>query len=305
MKVRHFVFLMVLALLVALIPAASAQDAMCFNLSAADCETLTAAQANSANITSSGISFSLDLSVTGLDQLDAGTGDITVSASGDGSWSFDIAQVDNPMQGVSAAMDFQLSISGAGNDESIAFSFVVADGVVYFQDPESQQWFSMSMEQAMGMSGMPFSPEMFTNPAAMAGMAGGMGDMSAFNDLANVPGFISMERGSDTTVGGVNASPFTTNVDFLPLLTSPEFGEILGMAMGAMSGGTGTTPGMDGAQLAQMIPMMIGDSTASLKLTQFVGTDDNFLHGLRWKPMSALTRRACCCNQCWHRRVAV
>jgi hypothetical protein len=184
---------------------------------------------------------------------------------------------ENPFGGLAMMLDGDVAVQGGGEDESMALSLVMKDGVMYFRDPESEQWMGMSLTDAMSMSGMPFDPSALMGGAG-TGMAGleGLGDMSELMSqieaLASIPGFIDYQRLADEDISGQTAYPFSLTLDFVPLLKSPEFANLIAAVMAA-SGQEGME-GMSGEQLAMMIPMLLGESTATLNITEWIGKDD-------------------------------
>lgn len=264
MKARFLSILAVLALVLLLVPAASAQT-MCFNLSEYDCAILENAQANSNDLTSFKMFFTFDLSTSGLAAL--GASDVSVSAEGGGPIMVDPALMtgDNPYAGLAMALDLKGSVSDGTMSESGSISFVIADGNVYFNDGSG--WMGTSLAAAAGSAGMPLDPGMMMDmmdssmDPAMMGMLEG---------LMNIPGFITAARLPNTDMMGQTMYPFAFTIDFIPFLNSAEFGALLAAQMGG-----------DSAQMAQLIPMIIGQSTATLILTEWIGANDNFVHKLR------------------------
>lgn len=288
--------LLVLVLLAGMVPAVNAQGGdntlTCYNLSADDCNLLVSALANSENIQSFNMNFSLDFSLSGLSMLGAmaGTGasegmpgDITLHIDGSGPFAMVMSDTFPPII-LDLAMNAMLN-SGA-DSESGSMEIRIVDGYVYFTNPETGAWAGTLIEDAMqyaeeemGMTGLFPSggemPEGELNPQDLLGTdpnalmeATGLGADAA--NLLEVPGFINHVRLADQD----NMHVFELTLDFAPLFASTEFQSLLNTAL---SQAQETDP--EAAQMAMMVPMLLGGLTANVVQTQKIGIEDNFVHG--------------------------
>jgi hypothetical protein len=289
--------LLVLVLLVGMVPVANAQGGdnylTCYNLSEADCNLLVGALANSENIQSANLNFSMDFSLSGLSMLGAMAGssssegmpgDITLHVDGSGPFAMVTSDTFPPIV-------LDLAINAMLNDgtstDSASMEMRIVDGYLYFSDPETGEWAGMLMEDAMkfaedemGMTGLFPSegdmPEGELNPQDLLGSdpsalmdAAGLGEDAA--SLLEVPGFINHVRLDDQD----NMYVFELTLDFAPLFASTEFQNLLNTAL---TQAQESDP--EAAQMAMMVPMLLGGLSANIVETQKVGIDDNFIHGV-------------------------
>lgn len=292
MKTQMFGLLLVFMLILALVPAVSAQDdtfLTCFNLPAGDCETLVAALENSASITSANITFATDNLVGGIGTVammmgggeGAPMGDLTLTASGGG------LMMEDAMAVPPAAMDF--SLIGEFNDgmetDGGAVDVIMKDGVLYFSMDESP-WMGMLFEELMdanpemagmmggdeGLPGGALAPgDLMTggDPADLLAMAGLGEDALA---LLETPGFIDAQRLADEQMMGQTMMVFDLVMDFGPLFASPDFTAVLNSSAAEM--------GEEAAQTAMMASMFLSGLELTVGRTMLVGADDMFVHGM-------------------------
>jgi hypothetical protein len=296
MKSRLLAVFLVFALALTLFPAA-AQDMMdpCLGLSGADCEIVKAADAKLAEMTSFTLGFKFDLSLTGLESLSGllgTTGEgapqaLTVTADAANSPLVINPTAADPMAAFAMAMDVNGSITGTGtDDQSGTFSFVIVDGVFYAKDPETGQWMGGPLSEFLDSAGMAGLP---VDPAAL--MEGDMGAMGAAADptallagsglspedlaaLMSVQGFTSQARLADAEMMGQKMYAFESKVDFVPLLSSPEFQKVLTNLATA-------SDDPDMAQIGQigmLLPMLLQEG--NIKTTRWIGADDMWVHRL-------------------------
>jgi hypothetical protein len=268
-KFRSGIVLMILALLVALVPSAMAQD-MTFGLSQEDFATLTAANAATASATSAQFDFTLDLSVAG-----APDGDVEGHLTGTGLFD-QTSQV------------FQIAVGGSfvanGETTPLDFELRAVDDTVYVMSPAFTQgeWKSISSDE-MGEIGDNLTSSLPFNPTDLAGGdtsgidSDAMESLQQFGEALNAfatldpEQYIAMSRDGNT---------FTTDLDVEGFFSSPEFSAFLAqMAQMSAESGADTTGQMSAGQVAAMGAMMgevFKDSTFTL--TQSID-DQNMMNG--------------------------
>lgn len=291
MKARLVGILLIFLLVLAMIPAASAQDAdtLCLQLSEADCAILQEATLNSENIASFNASFNFNLEIGNIGVLGAMMGSaedvpeaIIITANADNSpFKFDMAAMDmtNPTAALQMAMTVNGSMSAGADVQSGTFSFAMVDGIFYLQDPESMEWIGMPLDAVLESSGMGLDPSMFgamgsdmgSDPTAALSMLGLEGTDP--NALLEIPGFITQSRMGDEDMMGQTMYVFNTTVDIGVLFASAEFQSMMNdMTAAAMS-----DPESPMAQFAMMTPLLQG-LTGTVSTTQWIGADDMYIH---------------------------
>ncbi len=279
-------FLLVMAALLATIPALTvhAQGDNCFGLSAADCQLVQAAGANSpAKLTSFVMDYALNLKVSGT-----GTSDGEVKVTGNGPFSIDQSKISGGMtmenaDAILPAIMMQNTISATattgGKTQSDNIEFRIVNGKIYYKDDMQTKgkWMVQSLSSAMksnssvgsalsgGSTGA--AAQMFSDPKVMAALA----------KLPYAKGFITAKRGADLDIGGEKSADFAYNIDALSLLKSPELKDAAKTLMEAA--------GQPTDQLDQMMGQYTGMAQTflkNLKITvhQYVGTNDKLLHGV-------------------------
>ncbi len=251
-----FAFLL-LALVLAVVPAALAQDET-FGLSQADYDLWTSANAATAGVDTLSFDFTAAFAANGLTDTD-------VSAKLQGTGMLD-TNSDNPQ--------FQLDVTGTVGDTNqmsdVTFGLRVVDGYLYVNDGSG--WQGRTLESAMGTvssmlgtgmeaSGANIDPSQIESGdlSGLAGMSGVSDAMSALGDL-QPSDFISLVR---SDMG--NDAVFTLNFDLGKLLASPSVAPMLGSAMG------GTSGDMTPEQAQQMGAMMAGMfSTSTISFAEYV-----------------------------------
>ncbi len=259
-----FAFLL-LALVLAVVPAALAQDET-FGLSQSDYDQWQAGWSNLEGVDSLSYDFTASFSAAKVADTD-----VSANLSGSGVLS---TSSDNPM--------FQLDLTGSVGDTNqmtdVTLGVRVVDGYVYYNDGTG--WKGETLDAAMSTAtsmigagaastGADVNPSQLESGdlSGLAGMAG-MGDaMSALSNL-NPADFISVVR-SDAD----GQALFTLNFDLGGLLSSPALAPMLAGAMGGSAGGD-----MTDAQ-AQQMGAMVGAmfSTATISFDQYVDTGSNLL----------------------------
>jgi hypothetical protein len=264
MKSSRFVFITaLLALLLLIVPAAFAQD---FGLSDADSNLLAAANENSAGASSFAYDFVATLSIIGLDAQP-----ITANLSGSGV-------IVSDMSGDLFSLQVLGQLGSGGQTIPVNFEARLINDMLYFNLGDGSGWMGGPLDELLGddmfgelTGGM--GTDLPVDPGALAS-----GDLS---DLMMMPGLTEAMTGLSTleperyislnrlaTEGGV--AQFRLTLDLAGLLSSPEIGSLLGMAMMGDAGSTGMSQA-EMAQMGQMIGMMFAGS--SISLDQYVDVE--------------------------------
>jgi len=267
-KFRLGFALVVLALVLAIVPAVLAQDTL--GASQADFDAWTAANASIADISTVSYDFTTKLDVTGV-----GDSNVTADLKGTG-----VIDTENEA--------FQLDVTGnvvQGKDTTpVNLGIRIVDGNIYYSTDGGETWQGSKLEDAMSSfgsgfaqgSGLPINPtdlqngdlsSLTSNPQAAA-------MMKALSEL-KPSDFLALNR----TDSGSTAQ-FTLKLDVAKLLASPALGPMFsGLAAMGSSGSTGASaPAMTDAQMQQMQAMMGAMfSTATVTVDQYVDTASNKL----------------------------
>ena len=276
MKTRLLTVMLVLAFVVALVPAASAQDDMsdvdiCYDLPQADCDILLAATANSDNITAFDMELNANFALGGVSALSPGTPDVNGDLTGTGS----IVMTPDAVPPIAMTFSGQANMTG---EETINLDFIIVDGIFYIANPENpDQWAGMPIADALAQADSPVPLEPLLSgedPSAMLGdVTSGLPEMG---NMAEIPGFITHTRLADEELMGQTAYPFSLDIDFKPFFESEQFNTLMNEAMSMAGGAAGDDPAA--AQIMMMAPMILEGTDITANLTQWVGADDNFIH---------------------------
>jgi len=252
-RLRVLLLLGVLALIVALVPAASAQE-QTFGLTPDEYTALTTANANTASATS------YDYAV-----------DLTVDAAASGS-AFNVALQGTGSMSNGFALNASGSVKSDGDTSPIALGLIVVDGSLYISPDGGTTWYASTAEEL----GQMFTGMLPVDPAALA-----EGDLSDLSNMGDMTGMMSGLENLDpsqfisiTAAADGDTTVYTMTLDIGTLLSTPEMSTMLGMAMASSSGTT--TPGVptpspeEAAMMGQMIGGMF--STATATITQTVDT---------------------------------
>ncbi|MEO8392041.1 MAG: hypothetical protein ABI700_03525 [Chloroflexota bacterium] len=262
-KFRSSIALVVLALVLAIVPAVFAQDTL--GASQGDYDLWTAANASIADISTASIDFTAKLEVAGM-------GDTNVSADLKGTGVIDTNK-DNPA--------FQLDVTGSvvnGKDTTpVNVGLRIVDGMLYATMDGGETWEGSKLDDAMSSfgsgfaqgSGLPVSPtdlqngdlsSLTSNPEAEAAM-------KALSEL-KPSNFLSLVR---SDAGGL--AQFTLKLDVAKLLADPALMPLfagMGGLMGGSSGGD-AAPAMTDAQMQQMQAMVgMMFSTATITVDEYI-----------------------------------
>lgn len=253
MKLRTFLQTSVVALLVATTALVSAQDSECLNLSAADCEYINTASANSAAAltTSFQQNFTFDFSVTGVPE----SGDIVIHVDGNGPV---VANEDAP-GGV--PLDFAATINatsddGSGSTSNTTLEVRLVDGIVYFQDPsDNNAWKGVRLEDAMSAAeDNPMVPNPTTFDPASLGLD--EATLTSIMALTEAEGFLDYSRDGET---------FTFTADVGALLKSTEWTEFTTEIAPKLQENPDTA---QAAMMLGVLPMILSEGT--IKVVQVV-----------------------------------
>ena len=264
-KFRLSIALLLLALVLAIVPAVLAQDTT-LGASQGDYDLWTSANAATAAFSTVTYDFSAKLEVTGMQ-------DSNVSADLKGTGVID-SNKDKPA--------FQLDVTGnvvqGKTTQAVNLGVRIIDGVIYYNDGsgwkgEQLDNVASSLKNGLGSSGLPINPadlqsgdlsSLSSNPEAAAAM-------QALSQL-KPEDFLSLVRADN---GGV--AQFTLKVDVAKLLASPAltsmFSGLAAMGSSSSGGAAATAPAMTDAQMQQMQAMIGGMfSTATVTVDQYVDT---------------------------------
>jgi len=251
MKRRILFVTLILALMLSLIPAVTAQD-LCFGLSAEDCAAIdeatmtTLTTANSFNM-----DFSIDFAVTGTPD-----GDFNFDLTGSGPLAIDMMAGEGSIP-VNMDLTMDVAFDGMGENGSGTVGFMIVDGIAYV-NPGDGSWMGVDILQAMEdpsvTGGLPVDPAALAegdfsglpvDPTAFMGVA------ESLPALLEIPGAITYVRNGDV---------FSFDLDFAAIAASPEFADILAQA-GEAAGDDSIAP------MAMMIPMFLNSGTINITQT--------------------------------------
>jgi len=252
MKKFHLsIVLVVLALVLAIVPAIFAQDDT-LGASQGDYDLWTSANANMATIKTASYTFTATLEASGM-----GDSSGSLNVTGTGVLSTDQT---NP--------ELQLDVTGTSvqgdKTEPLNASLRIVDGVLYSND-------------GSGWTGRPLSDLM----SQMGGMAGGAagGDLSSLSGTKGMSDAMTALQGLKpseflklTRTDESGQAHFSLNIDIAKLLASPSLAPVFGSVMGMFGGSSGASaPAMTTAQMQQAQAMIGGMfSTATISLDQYV-----------------------------------
>lgn len=308
MKVRFFAFLAILVLVAGLVPVAAAQDDTsaqinCLNLSKDDCTIVQTSLDNLNKIDSLTPSFSLTEAIAGAEAVAPGMGlDSSADIKGSGALVLDrdVLKSDTPYKGATMSFDITGTSNMNGKDTPVDASIALVDGVLYWKDSTTGDWKGVAVADIKDHAA-DFMTAMMSMNSSSSGMMGGMmgsmmpaimgqmgqmnganpgTDMSAMGDhltaMLQIPGFVKQERLDDADLLGQKMAVFAYTGDIGVLLKSKDFQKTVNDAMSSMS--SGAQSGGAGGQMALMIPALLESTTGTVKLTRWIGTDDQFIH---------------------------
>ena len=256
MKLRTPFLLVVLALLLALVPLANAQD---FGLSPEDMALLTEQDTNFNSIAAN---LSLSLSTTGSDQ------DVNIQLNGSANFGTDA----NDMPTGQATINGTVTVP-TEDVPPINAEVRIVDGILYY-NYAGAGWQGMALTDLVSslssMSPVPINPsdlasgDLSNDPQAMQAM----GDiMNAFSNVDPTE-FVSISRLDDMN----GQAHFQIAIDIQSFMSSDAFTSLLTAAASA-SGDSTSSDQM--AQMAPMFAMML--QNPSLTIDQYISPDDHRL----------------------------
>lgn len=246
-KFRLSAALLLLALVMALVPATFAQDST-FGASQEDFDLWTAANSG---LTSNAASIDFTVSVTGTGLGDSG-GDLKADITGTGA--FDLSDMENPV--------LQLDVTGTQDDgtgeKPVNINIRIVDGFVYTnngdgwkQEPLTDQLSSLTE----GVGGV--------DPSDLSS-----GD--ATNMLGDLEQFITLDVSDDA-----GSRKFALSIDVGGLVASPAITQLIGGAMG-MSGGDSSMSTEQVQMMGQQFAALFAD--ASINLEEWVNAETQALN---------------------------
>lgn len=238
---------------------ALAQDdnPLCEGLEAADCATLNSAAAAMADVSSFRIP-AWSVTLVGSD----GNENIDFAANGSGEVMLP-ADPATPTEGllIHLVIDSVTATTPDSGTKSGSAEVLILGDMIYVN--QDGQWYGEQMTQE--------DIEDLTGTFSMDGGAASM-DLGALG--IDATGIISTMRGADGELEGQAMQSYVTTVDINALLmavfSSPAFGALIGMGLGADSG----EMGMD-EMTPEDMPMLAG---TTISFEQWVGADDNLIH---------------------------
>lgn len=251
-RVRLTLFLTLLAVLLALVPSALAQET--FGLSGEDYALFSSPNVDADSLS---FDFSVDLNVTG-----APDGAVAIALTGAGAVGMDSAG--QPI----ASLTLTGNADTPDGSSPVNFEARVVDGIIYFNMGDGSGWIGQSLDELMGslssMSPVPLNPEelasgdMSSDPEAAAAIGQLMGALSSIEPSE----FVSIARLDDMS----GQAHFQVNVDVSGFLASDAFTQLMATA-GEMSGDDSVS------SMGPMLAMMF--QNMSLTFDQFMGLEDN------------------------------
>ena len=276
MKNRILALLAVLALMLALVPAASAQDdAGCFGLSAEDCEVIDTASANSLGVTGFVQDFSVDFSLTGLAMLAPMlgpdipvNGDITLNVTGSGPLYI---APDSP-DGIVFDVDMDVELVNGTETTTTTVGLTLIDGMFYID--LGGEVVGIPQEAATEQAGVELGGNGATTLAELAEIDPmSMGIAGASTGLPpSWTNLITYERAGDD---------FTFFVDVSGILATDEIAMVLPMVLGSIdTASLGLGDLGDLGDPAALLPIINEALIMDMTVNQRVNSDLNAVAGL-------------------------
>ena len=264
MKKMFVLSLLLVALMGLFIPTTSAQMGgtvdPCLGLSQADCAVINNATANMATVTSFVQTFTLNVEMSGFELPDNASA-LTLQVAGSG-----------PVSMSATGLNLNLPMTATVGGVTAEVGFHVVDDVVYLAIPDGVIGIQGATELAASFLG--------SQLGGSADMLGGMGGMMSPDMLLSflpVSDYLSHVRGADTSVMGMNLSPFVFTADISGMINSPEVSMIIS-SIGPMLGGMGgTSLPAEATAALQALPALLQSLTLQFDVTQYVGSD-NYIH---------------------------
>lgn len=257
----------------------------CLGLSDDDCAFVQQSVANISNLESFTYNFTFSGGISNASQIVQGI-DTSITAQGSGAFAIDASQrtADAPYAGVSLALDVNGTVTNDDGDTSGGANLIIADGNVYMQDADSGAWKGVSLADLqqhpdalsfsfMGMD-IPAAQVMQagTGLSMMASSQGGglMADGVDLSALLQVPDFLNQTRLPDETIDGQTTAVFGYTADIGVLMANED----VQAAIAQMSDSAGNSEDPMAQQMAMMLPILLQNTTGTVTLTRWIGTDD-------------------------------
>ncbi|MEP7291769.1 MAG: hypothetical protein ABI835_08290 [Chloroflexota bacterium] len=305
-----------LVLMLGISGAAFAQTTMpipCGDLSDADCEILTNAQAASATLDSALFDMSFNLNVSDMPDM---TEPFALSMTGSGSFAglgalhdmassmttgmTDMAALEGHLgelvSGVLSGFDGDINLtidlpeevlnqSGGNVPDTLTIQARMVDGFAYLNTDTLTSltrgmnlsgWYGIDLASLVSGAMEKMPTGMFDSSRMMQGQA--MQDyMAAVADPEFVNSFVSVERTDD---GSGDTAVFEFSFDFAALMSSQAFQDLMNAQMemqAGMSGGSAMTEKQMGEAMAMASQML---KSVSMTMTEEIGLEDGFVHGI-------------------------
>jgi len=252
MKLRTFLQTSLVALLVAMTGLVSAQDANCLNLSAADCEYINTAAANTAATLTSSFqqNSSIDLVVSGVPESE----DVEFHATASGPV---VANADAPADvPVDFAANLDVNYTDGTNPGTLTMEVRLVDGIFYYQDPsDNNNWKGVRLDEAMASAeNNPMMPNPTTFDPASLGLD--EATLNSIMGLSEAEGFLDYSRDGET---------FTFTADVGALLKSNEWTQFTTEIAPKLQENPDTA---QAAMMLGVLPMLLSEGT--LQVVQVV-----------------------------------
>ncbi|HEY64439.1 MAG TPA: hypothetical protein G4O02_07690 [Caldilineae bacterium] len=305
MKTRPFLMLLLLAIVLALAPIVQAADTdsappQCFNLPQDDCSFLMSALAKTnLSLSSFHQTSRVELLMSGW-MGQPGAQDFVLIAEGEGPVSSDLAKaLQDPFAAISLMLDMKITSSNGVQSITTPLSIRYVDATGYWTDPFTGQWVGINVNDLMSLGALAVNmmSQVEQSPEAMAKMmeAAGMGSfgppmavlgllslgtgMMMTTDMMSVlptPSFVvNYERLDDVEMMGQTMAPFSLDLDLNPLLSSKEFQDFLAQTLTTL-GQASQDPSL--LMAGQLVPAVLENTTVTMNMTQWIGTEDQLLH---------------------------
>ena len=255
-KFRLSFALLLLALVLAVVPAVFAQDDT-LGASAGDFNLWTSSLADSVGADSMAFDFTATLDVAGIQ-------DTTVHANLTGSGALDKSG-DSPV----LQLDVTGTVESGSDSQDVNLSLRIVDGMVYLNSGDG--WKGGSLAEVAGGLSSAFGQGLASGAGIPDPSSLASGDLSALTSnpaMASAMAALSSLKPSDflslSRTDASGAADFTLDLDLAKLLASPALAPMFAGALGGASAGTGDAAPMTDAQIAQMgqmMGMMFGQAT--------------------------------------------
>ncbi len=303
---------------------AAAQDipVFCGDLSDDDCALLTEATETMRGVESA--IFHLDFSFAMSGIPDSPLDSINFQISGDGAYALDNdalsvlgalytspedvmenieelpAMFEEAIQAISADITLVIEIprelselSPTSMPEQVSLSARMVDGFAYINlDKLAELDAAGTMPrgwQGIDLAGFyrDLLEQQMDSMGAVFSSMSGFGSMSTFTDPEFLSNFTTIERLDDSEVDGQAAAVFKTTLDYGAMFSDPTLLDTMRSSLEGMSGFGGTETDAETIDMMMNMYATMFDGL-ELEMTQTVGMDDHYIHGLEiymdWTP---------------------